>query len=142
VSDPFDLARFVAAQDPVWESVRAELAEGAKRSHWMWFVFPQIAGLSASATGRRYAIRSRAEAAAYLAHPRLGPRLEEATRLLLAHEGTSAEAILGPVDAAKLRSSMTLFAGVAGPDAPYAEALERFFGGTPCPVTAAWLAEG
>ena len=139
--DPHDLARFVAAQDPVWDDVRAELAGGRKRSHWMWFVFPQIEGLSSSAVGRRYAIRSRAEAGAYLAHPVLAARLAEAVKLLMATGRTDARAILGSPDDAKLRSSLTLFEGVAEGDtaALLAGALERFYGGQRCPHTRDWL---
>ena len=101
------LERFVAAQEGVYDRALEELREGRKRSHWMWFVFPQIAGLGRSETARRYAIRDRGEAAAYLAHPVLGPRLVGAARAMLAHRGRAPEAILGPVDAMKLRSSAT-----------------------------------
>ena len=93
------LERFVTAQEPVWPQVVAELAEGRKRSHWMWFVFPQVAGLGQSATSLRYALASRAEAADYLAHPVLGARLREATDLMLGHAGEQADAILGGIDA-------------------------------------------
>lgn len=132
--DPHDLARFVAAQDPVWPAVAAELAAGAKRSHWMWFVFPQLAGLGRSPTARRYAIASRAEAAAYARHPILGPRLLEATRLATAAPG-SAEDVFGPVDAMKLRSSLTLFAEAAPDPTPFRDGLRRFFDGAPDPRT-------
>ena len=124
-----ELERFVAAQDPIWEQVIAELAAGRKRSHWMWFVFPQIAGLGQSPTSVRYALASRAEAAAYLAHPVLGPRLRQATDLMLAHAGTPAEAILGGIDAVKFRSSMTLFHAAAPEERRFAEALAAFFPG-------------
>lgn len=123
-----DLERFVTAQEGVFPRALAELHAGAKRSHWMWFVFPQIAGLGSSATARTYAIRDAAEARAYLAHPMLGPRLIEATAAIVAARG-SAEAILGGVDAMKLGSSMTLFAAVADDPAPFDAALARFFGG-------------
>lgn len=123
-----DLERFVTAQEGVYPRALAELRAGAKRSHWMWFVFPQIAGLGSSATARTYAIRDAAEARAYLAHPVLGPRLIEATAAIVAARG-SAEAILGGVDAMKLGSSMTLFASVADDPAPFDAALARFFGG-------------
>lgn len=123
-----DLERFVTAQEGVFPRALAELRAGAKRSHWMWFVFPQIAGLGSSATARAYAIRDAAEARAYLAHPVLGPRLIEATAAIVAARG-SAEAILGGVDAMKLGSSMTLFAAVADDPAPFDAALARFFGG-------------
>jgi uncharacterized protein (DUF1810 family) len=136
--DPRNLARFVEAQAPVFATALAELAAGDKRSHWMWFVFPQIAGLGQSATARHYAIADAAEACAYLAHPLLGPRLAEATDTILAAPG-SAAAILGAVDAMKLRSSMTLFAAVADDPAPFEAALARFFDGQPDRETLARL---
>src|SRR3954447_21914973 len=105
----FDLQRFVEAQTAVWRDVVAELEAGAKRSHWMWFVFPQIHGLGTSPMAVRYAVASLAEAQAYATHRVLGPRLREATVLMLHHAGTPPEAILGGIDALKLRSSMTLF---------------------------------
>jgi uncharacterized protein (DUF1810 family) len=129
-----DLQRFVAAQDGVYAQALAELRRGAKRSHWMWFIFAQIAGLGQSAMARTYAIASADEARAYLAHPVLGPRLIEATGAVTAAAG-SAEAILGGIDAVKLRSSMTLFAAVADDPTPYRAALERFFGGEDDPAT-------
>jgi uncharacterized protein (DUF1810 family) len=129
-----DLERFVAAQDGVYAQALAELRRGAKRSHWMWFIFPQIAGLGQSAMARTYAIASADEARAYLAHPVLGPRLIEATGAVTAAAG-SAEAILGGIDAVKLRSSMTLFAAVADDPTPFRAALERFFGGEDDPAT-------
>jgi uncharacterized protein (DUF1810 family) len=126
MTDPFDLERFVRAQDPVYGDIQEELTGGRKQSHWMWFVFPQIAGLGFSAMSQRYAIASRAEASAYLAHPILGPRLIECTRLVLAVEGRSINAILGAPDDAKFRSSMTLFGAVS--DEPvFDEALARYF---------------
>jgi len=131
MSDP-GLDRFVTAQRETWLIARAELAAGAKRSHWMWFIFPQIAGLGRSETTRFYAIRDLAEARAYLAHPLLGPRLIEATEALLAHAGRSAEAILGPIDAIKLASSMTLFEAAAADPAQaalFARCLGTFFDG-------------
>lgn len=138
--DRFDLDRFVVAQDRVWPAVVAELGAGAKQSHWMWFVFPQLAGLGSSPTAVAYAIGSRAEATAYLGHPLLGARLREATRLMLGHAGRPAEAILGGIDAMKFRSSMTLFAAVA-PDEPlWREALAAFHDG-PDPRTLALLGQ-
>ncbi len=125
------LERFVAAQDPVWAAVQAELAAGAKSGHWMWFVFPQIAGLGRSATSRRFALASLAEARDYLADPVLGSRLRAATGLMLGHAGRPAGAILGPVDALKFRSSMTLFAAAAPEDRLFSEALAAFFEGAP-----------
>lgn len=128
MTDPFDLMRFVRAQDPVYRDIQGELTRGRKQSHWMWFVFPQVAGLGFSAMSQRYAIASRAEAEAYLAHPILGPRLTECTRLVLAVEGRTINAILGAPDDAKFRSSMTLFDAVS--DEPiFDEALARYFSG-------------
>ena len=122
------LDRFVGAQEEgVYARALAELRTGRKESHWMWFVFPQIAGLGRSETARFYAIASLDEARAYLAHPVLGPRLVEATETIVSASGT-AEAILGPVDALKLRSSMTLFEAVAEEPAPFRAALDRFGG--------------
>jgi uncharacterized protein (DUF1810 family) len=125
-----DLEHFVAAQDGVYPSAVAELRAGRKTSHWMWFVFPQLAGLGRSEMSRRYAIRSLDEARAYLSHPVLGPRLRECAHILLAAPTTSAEAIFGSVDAVKLRSSMTLFMRAAPSEALFAQVLERFFGGS------------
>jgi len=133
-----DLSRFVVAQDGIYPQALAELRRGAKTSHWMWFVFPQIAGLGRSAMAQAYAICSADEAWAYLAHPVLGPRLIEATQAVTAAKG-SAEAILGGIDAVKLRSSMTLFAAVADDAAPFRVALDRFFGGADDPATLALL---
>ncbi len=128
--DPHDLARFAAAQRDSYDRALAELRGGRKASHWMWFVFPQIAGLGRSDMARRYAIAGVAEARAYLAHPLLGARLVEATEAVTAAApGASAEAILGGIDATKLRSSLTLFAAVADQPAPFEAALARFFRG-------------
>jgi len=120
VDDPWRLERFVAAQyrDGTYQRAVAELRAGEKVSHWMWFVFPQIAGLGLSAMSRRYAISSLAEARAYVAHPVLGPRLRECARIVADTQGRTAERIFGSTDAMKLRSSMTLFAAAAEPDAP------------------------
>lgn len=128
MTDPFDLDRFVQAQNPVFGAVQAELARGRKQSHWMWFVFPQVAGLGFSAMSQRYAIGSRAEAEAYLAHPLLGPRLIECTRLVLAVDGRTINAILGAPDDSKFRSSMTLF-GAVSDEAVFDEALAKYFAG-------------
>ena len=129
--DPFDLARFLAAQDHHYAAALAELEEGAKYSHWMWFIFPQMAGLGFSPMARLYAIRSAAEARAYLQHPMLGKRLRTCTRMLLNHGNRSAEEIMGSVDAMKLRSALTLFDAVAPDPAsePFAEALDVFYDG-------------
>ncbi|MFI7601970.1 DUF1810 domain-containing protein [Actinoplanes sp. NPDC049681] len=130
-----DLDRFVAAQDGIYERALAELTAGSKRSHWMWFVFPQIAGLGSSPTARTYAIRDLAEARAYLAHPVLGPRLAECARALLAVEGRTAGQILGYPDDLKLRSSMTLFARAADDPAPFQAVLDKYYDGEPDPAT-------
>jgi uncharacterized protein (DUF1810 family) len=123
------LQRFVQAQAPVIDTVRAELARGRKASHWMWFVFPQISGLGRSAMAQRYAIASLDEAQAYAAHPMLGARLRELTALVMAVEGRSAYEIFGTPDDLKFHSSMTLFARAA-PDEPlFHGALEKYFGG-------------
>lgn len=134
--DPHDLQRFVTAQDSggTYERALAELRAGRKTSHWMWFVFPQRAGLGQSEMSRRYAIGSPEEARAYLDHPILGPRLVESAEALLTHEGKSAREILGEIDAVKLRSSMTLFACVAPGQPVFQRVLERYFGGEPDPA--------
>ena len=140
-TDPFNLERFVRAQDPVLERAMAELRAGRKTTHWMWFAFPQHAALGRSPMAVNYGIRSAAEAAAYLAHPVLGPRLAAATRTAMGVPGRNIEAIFGPLDAMKFRSSMTLFAGVADADAdwPFRAALEQCCGGSPDPRTLALL---
>ena len=139
MDDPYDLERFVDAQAGIYAQAFAELRRGRKQSHWMWFIFPQVEGLGRSPMARRFAIRSADEGRAYLSHPILGPRIEECTRALLAHEGESAEAIMGAIDAIKLRSSMTLFAELAGPASPYAACLRSFFDGEPDPATVEFL---
>ena len=136
MNDPFDLQRFVAAQAPVYPQAARELAEGSKQSHWMWFIFPQIAGLGFSPMAQRYAIGSKEEAMAYLAHEVLGPRLVECTRLVLAVKGKDIHAILGSPDDLKFRSSMTLFAHAAASSMePFSEALARYFAGEEDPLT-------
>jgi uncharacterized protein (DUF1810 family) len=137
-----DLERFVRAQDPVWPAVVAELTAGAKRSHWMWFVFPQIAGLGTSPTAQHYAIASLEEARAYLDHPVLGARLREATELMLRHAGKTPEAILGSVDAMKFRSSLTLFREARPEEPAFGAALEAFWRGEADPRTLAILGRG
>ena len=129
MSDPFDLNRFLAAQNPVFTEVRAELQSGCKEGHWMWFVFPQLKGLGHSWMAQKFGISSRAEAEAYLAHPVLGPRLIECTRLVNLVEGRSIQEIFGDVDTLKFRSSMTLFAQVAGDSSVFVDALRRYFAG-------------
>lgn len=133
--DPFDLDRFVRAQEHVHATALAELRGGRKTSHWMWFVFPQVAGLGRSATAQQYAIDGLAEARALLGHPVLGPRLLEATRTAASAPGRSADDLLGGIDALKLRSSMTLFAHAAADPAPFRAVLDRWYGGTEDPVT-------
>jgi uncharacterized protein (DUF1810 family) len=128
--DAFDLERFVDAQAPVYPGVVAELRQGRKQSHWMWFIFPQLAGLGHSAMAQRYAIASRAEALAYLGHAVLGNRLRECTALVNAVEGRTIREILGSPDDLKFRSSMTLFAAVCS-DPEFAAAIRKFYGGTP-----------
>ena len=128
MSDPFDLERFVAAQAQVYSRVVAELSDGRKRSHWMWFIFPQIAGLGFSTMAQRFAIRSRAEAVAYLAHGILGPRLIECTRLVLAVKNRAILDILGSPDDLKFRSSMTLF-GAVSENPIFGQAVSVYYGG-------------
>jgi uncharacterized protein (DUF1810 family) len=130
-ADPHDLARFVDAQTGVYDRALSEIRGGRKRSHWMWFMFPQLAGLGFSATAQRYAISSRAEAAAYLAHPILGPRLVECAEAALAVEGRSAPDIFGSPDDLKLRSCATLFAQVSPAGSVFKRLLDRYYGGEP-----------
>jgi uncharacterized protein (DUF1810 family) len=129
MNDPYDLQRFVAAQEPVYAAVCAELRSGHKRSHWMWFIFPQIKGLGSSAWANKFAISSRAEAEAYLQHSILGPRLRECTRLVNFVEGRSIDDIFGDTDSMKLRSSMTLFAHATSDNEIFKETLQKYFGG-------------
>jgi len=127
--DPFDLERFVGAQDLVWDEVLRELRAGRKESHWMWFVFPQVEGLGYSSMSRKYAISGLAEARAYLAHPVLGRRLRECAELVVVAPAHSAQAMFGPIDALKLRSSMTLFARADPSAGLFGQVLGRFFNG-------------
>ena len=133
--DAHDLARFVAAQRGSYEHALAEIASGRKRSHWMWYVFPQFAGLGVSATSRKYAIASLAEAEAYLRHDLLGPRLVACADAALAVEGRSAREIFGSPDDLKLRSSATLFAHVSPEGSVFHRLLEKYFGGEPDEAT-------
>jgi uncharacterized protein (DUF1810 family) len=128
-ADPFDLNRFVQAQAGVYERALAEIRAGRKRSHWMWYIFPQIDGLGFSATTKRYSIKSVAEAEAYVAHPVLGPRLRECCEAVLGISGRSAFEIFGSPDEVKLRSCATLFASVSPPDSVYHRLLDRYFHG-------------
>ena len=143
VPDPHDLMRFVRAQDPVWDAVRAELRAGAKRTHWMWFVFPQLRGLGRSETARRYGIASADEARAYLDHPVLGDRLRGVTLLVLAHPNRSLRSILGSPDDLKFVSSMTLFDAVAECETsePFGRALGQWCDGARDAATLRLLAD-
>lgn len=141
MDDPHDLQRFLDAQALIYRQARAELAAGAKRSHWMWFVFPQLRGLGRSATAQHYGLASRAEAEAYWRHPVLGPRLKECTELVLAVPGRSATQIFGLPDDLKFRSSMTLFAQVAPQEPAFRRALEQYFDGQPDARTLGLLQE-
>jgi uncharacterized protein (DUF1810 family) len=137
--DPFGLQRFVDAQAAVYKAVLGELRDGRKRSHWMWFVFPQLRGLGSSPTAVRFAISSVDEARAYLAHELLGPRLRECARLVGRIDGRTATEIFGWPDDMKLRSSMTLFARAADDNADFVEVLEKFYGGEEDSATLARL---
>jgi uncharacterized protein (DUF1810 family) len=127
--DPFDLARFASAQDGVFDCALAEIRNGDKRSHWMWFIFPQIDGLGFSSTAKRYAIKSAEEARQYLPHPVLGPRLLECAEAVLEVAGRSAFDIFGSPDDLKLKSCMTLFESVAGQDSVFSRVLDKYYQG-------------
>jgi uncharacterized protein (DUF1810 family) len=135
MTDPYELDRFLQAQAPVIGTALAELGAGRKRSHWMWFVFPQLEGLGRSAMAARYAIGSLAEARAYLTHPVLGPRLVQASELVLAVPQRTAHDIFGSPDDLKFHSSLTLFDRAASGQDVFRHCLERFFGGQPDPQT-------
>lgn len=128
-NDPFNLGRFITAQQGIYDQALSELRAGKKRTHWMWFIFPQIQGLGTSTTAKRYALQNRHEALGYLNHPVLGERLLECTETILDIEGRSVTEIFGFPDDVKLRSSMTLFESVAEPDSVFALVLEKFFHG-------------
>jgi uncharacterized protein (DUF1810 family) len=128
-ADPWNLERFVSAQAGDYEGALEEIRQGRKRSHWMWYVFPQFAGLGESAMSRRYAIRSAAEASAYLSHPLLGPRLIACAEAVLAVDGRSARDIFGSLDDLKLRSCATLFAAVSPPDSVFQRIINKYFDG-------------
>ena len=140
MGDEFDLERFVEAQAGTYDGALVELTAGRKTGHWIWFVFPQVAGLGRSELSRYYAIGSLAEASAYLAHPVLGPRLRECANALLSTSGRSADEMLGSIDAVKLRSSMTLFHRAAPDEKVFREVLDRFYGGRADDATDAILA--
>jgi uncharacterized protein (DUF1810 family) len=135
VNDPYNLQRFVDAQTPMFEQVRAELRQGRKETHWMWFIFPQIKGLGNSPTAIEFAISSREEADAYLKHPVLGLRLRECTRLVNQIEGRSVPQIFGYPDDLKFRSSMTLFANTTCENQIFKDALKKYFAGEPDQLT-------
>jgi uncharacterized protein (DUF1810 family) len=133
--DPFNLQRFVDAQNPEFESVLLELRNGAKKGHWIWYIFPQLAGLGKSWNSEFFGISSRAEAKAYLKNPILGQRLRDCTAIVNSHEGCSINAIFGGIDSVKFRSSMTLFSEI-GPDRQvFVQALEKYFSGKSDPLT-------
>lgn len=140
--DPFDLSRFIAAQAGVYERALAELKRGEKRSHWMWFIFPQLVGLGRSSTAQFYAIKSINEAKAYLSHPVLGQRLIECSKALLPFKQKSASDIFGFPDDLKLRSSMTLFASASEPDSVFSRVLGQYFEGQADPRTLELLTQG
>jgi uncharacterized protein (DUF1810 family) len=137
---PYNLERFVSAQRGSYDVALRELRSGKKRSHWMWYVFPQVAGLGSSAMADLYAIRSKREAAAFLAHPVLGPRLVDCANALLQLKGMMAEEVMGYPDDLKLRSSMTLFAASSPPSSAFQKVLEMYFSGVPDNRTTAYLA--
>ena len=139
MGDPFDLDRFVQAQEPVLAQVQRELSDGRKRTHWMWFIFPQLSGLGHSAMAQRYAIASLAEAQAYLEHPVLGPRLIDCATLVNRVEGRSIHQILGAPDDMKFHSSMTLFARARPGERVFRDALDKYFAGEPDRLTAEGL---
>ena len=137
--DPYHLQRFVDAQEQVFDNVLAELQQGRKYGHWIWFIFPQLKGLGRSSTSEFYGISSLAEAEAYMEHPLLGPRLIQCTELVIAAETGHAEEIFGEVDAMKFRSCMTLFAQAAPANRVFTDALEKYFGDEPDGVTLSYL---
>jgi uncharacterized protein (DUF1810 family) len=141
-TDRFNLTRFVDAQAPVWPDVQAELARGRKQSHWMWFVFPQLAALGRSSMAQHYGLSGLAEAQAYLSHPVLGPRLEGCCTLLLQVQGRTAEQVFGAVDTLKLRSCLTLFDAAAPGRAIFRQCLQQYFAGEADALTLSLLAQG
>jgi uncharacterized protein (DUF1810 family) len=141
MDDPYNLQRFVEAQQPVFTGVLAELKHGSKRGHWMWFIFPQLKGLGRTAQSHFFGIASLQEAAAYLKHPVLGPRLIECIQLVNAVEGRSAKDIFGDIDAMKFRSSMTLFAKATPDNQTFTDALKKYYAGEFDPLTLGYLRE-
>jgi uncharacterized protein (DUF1810 family) len=142
MDDPYNLKRFVDAQNPAYEQVRSELKQGRKRTHWMWFIFPQIAGLGSSHMAKNYAIGSLDEARAYLSHPVLGARLIECTQLVNQAHARSIDDIFGYPDDLKFRSCMTLFARATADNQVFRQPLEKYFGGAADPQTEALLSPG
>ena len=142
MQDIFNLQRFIDAQSRVYDCALAELKQGRKQSHWIWFVLPQLKGLGSSHHAQFYGISSKAEATAYLVHPVLGSRLIECVRTILQHEDLGAESILGPIDALKFRSCLTLFEAVSPETPVFSAALKELYGGTRCTKTLALLADG
>lgn len=138
-NNPYDLQRFVDAQNQVFDQVCAELCEGQKRGHWMWFIFPQLRGLGRSQMAIKFAISSRQEAEAYSKHRVLGPRIRECTRLVTLVEGRSIDQIFGYPDDLKFHSSMTLFASVTSKNQIFKDALQKYFAGELDPLTLEWL---
>ena len=134
-ADTYDLQRFIKAQESAYARALKEVRNGRKTTHWMWYIFPQLAGLGTSQTSRYYAISGRLEAKAYLMHPILGHRLTEVTLALMAVEGRTAQQIFGAIDAAKLRSSLTLFSSISEEGNIYEKALNKYFDGKPCAFT-------
>jgi uncharacterized protein (DUF1810 family) len=134
-TDPYNLQRFIEAQSPIYHQAREELRQGSKRSHWMWFIFPQIIGLGSSPTAIHYAIASKDEAAAYLNHPILGPRLRECTHLVTQVENRSIDQIFGYPDNLKFHSSITLFSHATPDNQVFLDALQKYFNGAPDPAT-------
>jgi uncharacterized protein (DUF1810 family) len=141
LSDPYELERFVAAQDDDYERALSEIRGGRKRSHWMWYVFPQFEGLGVSATSRHYAVKSVREARAFLAHPVLGPRLLECAEAVLAVDGRTAMDIFGDPDNVKLQSCATLFASVSPPGSVFHRLIDKYFDGQPDTRTIRLIAE-
>jgi uncharacterized protein (DUF1810 family) len=141
-ADPYDLGRFVLAQQGDYERALSEITSGRKRTHWMWYIFPQLDGLAFSPTSRHYAIKSAEEARAYLAHPLLGPRLLACAEAALDLEGHSATEVFGTPDDAKLRSCATLFSSVSSPDSPFERLLKKYFDGEPDSRTLQLLTTG
>jgi len=139
MDDPHALTRFVEAQAGAYQAAKEELRGGQKLSHWMWFMFPQVAGLGSSPTAQRYAIGSKAEAQAYLDHPLLGARLTELTNLVLGHGDADIQQIFGHIDAMKFRSSMTLFDGICPEAGIFQRAIDLFYGGEADAFTLEWL---